>query len=159
MTRKSPNQPATFAGNSREVFRRVTEDDLSSLLRTLTSSYGARPATLIQKEVADLIGIGTSQCSDYVRSGRIPAHHFLTIALKAFAIGDPALIESILPKGYSLAPMAVDSDQTCEQAELEEISALDAARLAKARGDKRSAKKHLAIAKKELAIFEREVTE
>ena len=139
--------------------RRVTEDDVAGLLGTLTRTYGQRPATMVQKEIQDLIGIGSTQVSEYVRSGRIPAHYFLTIALEAFALGDPGLIESVLPEGYTLTPLNHGSlNGRVDDDELEVISSLDQARHAFEKGNKRDAKKHLRLAKTELATFEAEIS-
>jgi hypothetical protein len=160
MKPKAPIATAPFTGNFRsEVRRTVTAEDVASLMRGLTEPYGSRPATFIQKEAAEMIGVGPSQMSEYVRTGRIPAHHFQTLALAAHMEGDAELIKSGIPEGFTIVPVSHGPlDGSCDDQVLKILDLLSTLRKSVIRGDKRTTRKNIDLLKQEVFTFEAEAT-
>lgn len=164
MKTKSPNPTAPFTGNFRPEIRReavrvVTADDVASLMRGLTEPYGSRPATFIQKEAAEILGIGSSQMSEYVRTGRIPTHHFQTLAFAAHEQGDSELVKSGIPETFTLTPLNHGPlDGSCDDQVLKILDLLSTLRRSVIKGDKRTTRKNVDLLKQEVLTFEYEVT-
>lgn len=146
------DRKGNLTGKSQEKFHRTTEDEIAQALGTLTNPYGKRQPTTTPKELQDVLGVGSSTIYNYRQEGRLPAHHFLTIAHMAFDLGDIALVEMCIPKGYAITPIEADeANGRVDDEEIAIVSNVDQARLAFEAGDHKGYKKALSAVQKEIA--------